>query len=175
MRERARQIVAKYPNPSEKEIAEALALVQPFVGGIDRVTSSMGESNLSMAAMQAGFGMMMPLAFGSLFCALAFRSGLAMLIFGVVAVKRDGSRAGRLRVFWRALVTWSPILFGLVGFVALGLWLFGDPADAGNMNVVWGIAGGIAIGLYAALAVVSALLPERGLQDRLAGTWLVPR
>jgi hypothetical protein len=172
MRERARQIVAKYPNLSEKEIAEAKTLVQPFVGRIDRVASSMGESTLSVAAMQAGFGMMMPLAFGSIFCALVFRSGLAMLTFGVVAVKRDGSRAGRLRVFWRALVTWSPILFGLV---ALGLWLFSAPADAGNMNVVLGIAGGLALGLFAVLGVVSALLPERGLQDRLAGTWLVPR
>ena len=175
MRERARQIVAKYPNPSEKEIAEALALVQPFVGELDRVASSMGESNLSMAAMQAGFGMMMPLALGSLFCALVFRSGLAMLIFGVVAVKRDGSRAGRLRVFWRALVTWSPILFGLVGFVALGLWLFADPDSAEGFTFVMGIASEMAIGLVAVLAVVSALLPERGLQDRLAGTWLVPR
>jgi hypothetical protein len=174
MRERARQIVAKYPNPSEKEIAEAKVVVEPFVGGIDGFAGSMGGSPLAMAAMQAGFGMV-PLALGSLFCAIAFRSGLAMLTFGVVAVKRDGSRAGRLRVFWRALVTWSPILFGLVGFVALGSWLFGRPTDAGDVIVVSGIAGGIALGLFAALAVVSALMPERGLQDRLAGTWLVPR
>jgi hypothetical protein len=43
------------------------------------------------------------------------------------------------------------------------------------MNVFLGSAGGLALGLFAVLAVVSALLPERGLQDRLAGTWLVPR
>jgi hypothetical protein len=175
MRERARQIVAKYPNPSEKELTEAKAVVEPFVGGIDRVASSMGESSFSMAAMQAGFGMMMPLAFGSIFCALVFRSGLAMLIFGVVAVKRDGSRAGRLRVFWRALVTWSPVLFGLVGFAALGLWLFAGPDSAEGFTFAMGVAGELALGLFAVLAVVSALLPERGLQDRLAGTWLVPR
>ena len=174
MREKARQIVAKHPNPSEKEIAEAKAVVEPIVGGIDGVASSMGGSPFAIAAMQAGL-MTLLLAIVSIVCAIAFRSGLAMLVFGVVAVKRDGSRAGRLRVFWRALVTWSPAILGLFGFVALGVWLSGDHNDAGGMNVAVGVAGGLALGLFAALAVVSALLPERGLQDRLAGTWLVPR
>ncbi|MCX5655900.1 MAG: protein kinase [Planctomycetota bacterium] len=173
MREKARQIVAKYPNPSEKELAEAKAVVDPMVDG-DVMNSIIGRSPVLMAAMQAGF-MTLPLAIVSIVCAIAFRSGLAMLIFGVVAVKRDGSQAGRLRVFWRALVTWSPYVLGFIGLVALGLWLFGKPTDAGDMNVVLGSAGGLALGLFAVLAIVSALLPERGLQDRLAGTWLVPR
>jgi len=159
---------------SEEAFTAAKTLVEPKVAGADVMNNVIGRSPLFAAAMQAGFITLL-LALFSIPSALVFRSGLAMLTFGVVAVKRDGSRAGRLRVFWRALVTWSPILFGLVGFVILGLWLFGDPADAENMNVVLGIAGGLAIGLVAALAVVSALLPERGLQDRLAGTWLVPR
>jgi len=174
LREKAKQIVAKYPNVSEEAFTAAKTLVEPKVAGADVMNNVIGRSPLFAAAMQAGFITLL-LALFSIPSALVFRSGLAMLTFGVVAVKRDGSRAGRLRVFWRALVTWSPILFGLVGFVILGLWLFGDPADAENMNVVLGIAGGLAIGLVAALAVVSALLPERGLQDRLAGTWLVPR
>jgi hypothetical protein len=175
-RERAKQIVAKYPNPSEKEIAEAKTVVQPLVGELDHVISSREMSPLSMAAMQAGFAMV-PLAFGSLFCALAFRSGLAMLIFGVVAVKRDGSRAGRLRVFWRALVTWSPYVLGFIGLtlILIGGGMFADTDSAEGFTSVMGIASGVAIGLFAALAVVSALLPERSIQDRLAGTWLVPR
>ena len=173
VRAKARAIVAKYPNPSEKEVAEAKAVVEPMVGP-DDANTIFGMSPLSMSAMQAGFGMV-PLVIGSLVCALAFRSGLAMLIFGVVAVKRDGSRAGRLRVFWRALVTWSPGLFGLVGLAVLGGWLFADPAVADDIIVVLGVASGLALGLFAALAIVSTLMPERGLQDRLAGTWLVPR
>ncbi|MCX5682717.1 MAG: RDD family protein, partial [Planctomycetota bacterium] len=175
-REKAKQIVAKYPNPSEKEIAEALALVQPFIGGIDGFAGSVGNAPLSMAAMQAGFGMV-PLAFGGIFCAFAFRSGLAMLLFGVVAVKRDGSRAGRLRVLWRAIVTWSPYAIGFIGliFITIGGKMFADHDSAEGFTLVLGIASGIAIGLFAVLAVASALLPERGLQDRLAGTWLVPR
>jgi hypothetical protein len=174
LRAKARQIVAKYPNPSEKEFAEAKAVVEPRLGGPDVANNFLGTSPVSMAAPQAGI-MTLLLAVGSLVCALAFRSGLAMLIFGVVAVKRDGSRAGRLRVFWRALVTWSPLGFGLVGWVALGGWVFGHPTAFEDITVVLGIASGLALGLFAALAVVSTLLPKRGLQDRLAGTWLVPR
>jgi len=118
-----------------------------------------------------------PLVIGSLVCAIAFRGGLAMLIFGVVAVKRDGSRAGRLRVLWRAMVTWSPYVLGLIGLVVISISgrVFADPDSAEGFTSVMGIASGIAIGLFAALAIVSVLLPERGIQDRLAGTWLVPR
>jgi len=174
LREKAKQLVAKYPNPSEKELAEAKAVVAPTVGGLDIVANQMGRLSASMVAMQAGIVTLL-LAFVSLGCALAFRSGLAMLMLGVVAVKRDGSRAGRLRVFWRALVTWSPVLFGLVGFAVLGGWLFADPAVGDDIIVVLGVASGLALGLFAALAIVSVLLPKRGLQDRLAGTWLVPR
>ena len=173
VRAKARAIVAKYPNPSEKEVAEAKAVVEPMVGP-DDANTIFGMSPLSMSAMQAGFGMV-PLVIGSLVCAIAFRSGLAMLIFGVVAVKRDGSRAGRLRFLWRAIVAWSPFVLGFVGFIFLGGWLFADPAVAEDTSFVLGGAGGLALGLFAVVAVVSALMPERGIQDRLAGTWLVPR
>jgi hypothetical protein len=171
---KARAIVAKYPNPSEKEIADATAAVAPMVRGLDMMSDAFGRSPLPGAVRTAAVAMLLAAVF-SIFCALVFRSGLAMLVFGVVAVKRDGSRAGRVRVFGRALVAWSPFLAGQFGLVGLGLWLFGDAAGVGNRTVVVGIASGLALGLFAVLAVVSALLPERGLQDRLAGTWLVPR
>jgi len=174
MRAKARQIVAKYPSPSEKEFNEAKAVAEPRLGGPDMANNFLGGSPLSVAAMQAGLVTLL-LAIGSLVCALAFRSGLAMLVFGVVAVKRDGSRAGRLRVFWRALVTWLPFVLGSVGLVALGGLLYADPAVFKDINVVLGTASALALALFAALAIVSALMPERGLQDRLAGTWLVPR
>ena len=174
MRAKARQIVAKYPSPSEKEFNEAKAVAEPRLGGPDMAIFFGGRSLLPAVALQAGIVTLL-LALSSIFCALVFRSGLAMLIFGVVAVKRDGSRAGRLRVLWRALVAWSPVVFGLVGLVALSRSVFGGPIAAEDITVVLGIASGLALGLFAALAIVSALMPERGLQDRLAGTWLVPR
>jgi hypothetical protein len=181
LRERAKQIVAKYPSPSQEEFNEAKAVAEPLVGGAAEMGYSfIGWSPVSVAVIHAGV-LTLLVAIGGLVCALAFRSGPAMWILGVVAVKRDGSRAGRLRVFWRALVTWSPLLVGLVGLVVPGEWVFADPAGtksiaaAKSILVFFGIASGLTLGLFAALATVSALMPERGLQDRLAGTWLVPR
>lgn len=174
MRAKARQIVAKYPNPSETEFAEAKAVAEPLAGGPDMAMFLGGRSILAVVAMEAG-AVTLLLAIGSLVCALAFRSGLAMRVFGVVAVKRDGSRAGRLRVLWRALVAWSPFVLGSVGLMALGGLLSGHPAVSEDITVILGTASAVAIALLAALATVSVLLPERGLQDRLAGTWLVPR
>jgi hypothetical protein len=174
MRAKARQIVAEHPSPSEKEFAEAKAVAEPLAGGPDMAIFFGGRSILPTVALQAGT-LTLLLALFSIFCALVFRSGLAMLVFGVVAVKRDGSRAGRLRVFWRALVTWLPFVAGSVGLVALGGLLYADPAVFESISVVLGTASALALTLFAALAIVSALLPVRSIQDRLAGTWLVPR
>jgi len=58
--------------------------------------------------------------------------------------------------------------------VALALTLFGNPAVPGD-DVIMGNASALALAVFVALAIVSTLLPERGIQDRLAGTWLVPR
>jgi membrane protein implicated in regulation of membrane protease activity len=73
------------------------------------------------------------------------------------------------------LVTWSPFVLGSVGLVALGGLLYADPAVSEDISVVLGTASALAIVLFTALAVASALLPKRSIQDRLAGTWLVPR
>jgi hypothetical protein len=37
------------------------------------------------------------------------------------------------------------------------------------------LACGLFLALFGSLAVLSAVMPERGLPDRLAGTWPVPR
>jgi hypothetical protein len=95
----------------------------------------------------------------ALIAALAFRGGLVLLATGVTFVRRDGVQASRLRLFWRALVTWSPFLAA----PALA-WLLRSP--------VWAE---LAVGLFCGLAILSVALPQRGLQDRLAGTWPVPR
>ena len=90
------------------------------------------------------------------------RGGLLRII-GLEIVTARGRRAGRLRVLARTALTWSPILLvpwltPLIGRIAPGLgptpwWLLGM------------IAGAVAI----------AINPARGIQDRLVGTWVVPR
>jgi hypothetical protein len=81
----------------------------------------------------------------------------------VTFVRKDGARASRLRVFWRALVAWSPLLLALGLFTILKPWL-------GTFGA--GLAAWL---LVCALAILSVALPNRSLPDRLAGTWPVPR
>ena len=68
-----------------------------------------------------------------------------------------------MRVLWRALVAWSPMLLTLVLFGLLKAWFGMFGAALGASLVTFG------------LAVLSVVLPKRGLPDRLAGTWPVPR
>ena len=46
----------------------------------------------------------------ALVAALLFRGGLVLLIAGVTYVRKDGQRASRLRLLWRAMVAWSPLV-----------------------------------------------------------------
>ncbi|MCX6924402.1 MAG: hypothetical protein NT154_14490 [Verrucomicrobia bacterium] len=98
----------------------------------------------------------------ALVAALVFRGGVVLLIAGVTYVRKDGQRASRLRLLWRALVTWSPLV-PMAGLSALAL------------AKHWPWQPWLALALLGLLTAVSIALPTRGLQDRLAGTWPVPR
>jgi hypothetical protein len=95
----------------------------------------------------------------AIIAAVAFRGGLVLLVAGVTFVRRDGAPASRVRLFWRALVTWSLLLAAPVLLLRSG-------------SPVWAE---MAAGLFCGLTLLSVVLPQRGLQDRLAGTWPVPR
>ncbi len=98
-----------------------------------------------------------------LLAALLFRGGALLRAFGVAIVRRDGKPASRLRVLWRNFLAFLP--FYVFPRVA---WVFG-------LHARWEWLMIALLALLAALAVFSALLPGRSLQDRLARTWLVPR
>jgi len=111
----------------------------------------------------AGVALLLYVGFPALVCALLFRGGLVLWALGVAIVRTDGVRASRLRVFWRSLVAWSPIVLA--------------PVLMGMLTVLVGaLWAGVLLGLLIiGLAVLSLALRQRSLQDRLAGTWLVPR
>jgi hypothetical protein len=99
--------------------------------------------------------------------ALITGSGFTFRPFGTALVNRRGKRISRLRGLWRAAVTWSPM--------AVLFFCFNrgpEVTSAGN----WFLA--LELSLVAVLAAGAAWAitrPARGLQDRLAGTWVVPR
>jgi len=152
--------VAENPTPTEKEIAEADAALKwhrPSIKGANFMKQPWFPLMVAAASLVIYVGI------PALIAALLFRGGLVLLVTGVTFVRRDGLRASRLRVFWRALVAWSPVVLGAVLAVTL--------------KPVFGIFGGAlaAMMLTGGLAILSIALPKRGLADLLAGTWPVPR
>lgn len=172
LRQIAERIVATCPPPTAEELAAAGATVEKYF------RSTPDEAALKVfqqfeplpMALAMGYGQMLLLVIApGWLAALLFRGGLMLLIFGVVVVNRDGSRASRGRVGWRGTLIalpflLLPFLFG-IGGALLGI--------QGNLLLTVVMSSTVIV--LATLAVMSALLPERGLPDRLAGTWLVPR
>ena len=78
-------------------------------------------------------------------------------------VTGTGTPASRARVMWRTFVAWSPVL---ASALILGV----------EMRPLTALITVIVAMLLMFCGVVWAVLdPDRGLQDRIAGTWLVPR
>jgi hypothetical protein len=73
-------------------------------------------------------------------------------------------------VFRRVFVAWSPLC--LLPDVVTDVKIITDNPDPAVSS-----GGPLALcsGRYCGLAILSVALPERGLPDRLAGTWPVPR
>ena len=92
-----------------------------------------------------------------------FVPGGLLRVAGLEVVTARGEPAGRLRVLARALLTWSPIL--LSPWVNPGLARILPPVAESPWWLVVMSGGAIAI----------ALSPGRAMQDRLLGTWIVPK
>jgi len=164
-RRRAEQIRATRGNPSAEEMAAARSALGQAIG-------ENGERSAPRSGLKREIQLMMwPMALGgfiwvgffSVAAALICRGGLIMRALGIAVVKRDGSDASRGRMLWRACVAWSWLpLTGILIAVLV-------PVAGVNIAVA------IAPVLLAAVVIWSGATPGRSLQDRLAGTWLVPR
>jgi len=104
-----------------------------------------------------------------LLAALLFRGGALLQGLGIIIVTTKGKPASRLRVFWRNLVAWLPFvcLGGLASMLGI---ISGESAQKVLLRTIV-----VLLGLLSALTLVSLSRPKRGLQDRLSGTFLVPR
>jgi serine/threonine protein kinase len=154
----AEKSVAENPAPTNDEISEA-----------DAAFKQMASPRLHDMTKQPFFPFFMAcivlviyVCIPALIATLLFRGGLLLFAARVTYVCKDGEPASRLRLFWRALVVWSPLLIILVAFAMPKVWF---SPTAGAIS---------AVSLLCIFAIISIGLPERGLQDRLAGVWPVP-
>jgi uncharacterized RDD family membrane protein YckC len=155
----AEQSVADHPDPTPEEIANAEQAMKPYAHPTGPPIAS---KRSGFQLLVADVSLVMFVGLPAIIAALLFRGGLILQIANVTFVRRDGRRASRLRTFWRALVTWSPLILTIVFCVSLAI---RHPF----------LAQSIACGVVGGLAIISVILPNRGLADRLAGTWPVPR
>ncbi len=155
----AEQSVADHPAPTEAEIKEADAAVGRHVPRQHIFGEKLPPA---LPVMMLAASLLFYVGLPALVAAVTFRGGVVLLIAGVAYVRKDGARASRLRLLWRAIVAWGPVvLLFVVAVLAVAGKLTWEP---------W-----LAIALLGLLAALSVALPQRGLQDRLAGTWPVPR
>jgi hypothetical protein len=110
--------------------------------------------------------------------AFAFRGGLSYRITGMALVRRDGRPAARWQTAWRGALLWLPF----AGFLFLSVtltWEFWSTGPGPNppmwmahlATFLWWLA----VALLPAYVLLALWQPARSLNDRLAGTWLVPR
>lgn len=100
-----------------------------------------------------------------------------MRLIGIAVVTQNGQAVSRLRALWRGFVAWA----GVVVAVWLAFPAF-TPGFVARLLLTIHVGAGIRIDLAIGAAVifltgamVAVVVAERGLQDRVAGTWLVPR
>ena len=103
----------------------------------------------------------------SMLGALITGSGFTFRPFGAALVNRRGQRASRFRALWRAAVTWTPICVTMV-VVKLS-------PDPPNYRLDLLVLETALMASFAAAAAWAVYHPSRSIQDRLAGTWIVPR
>jgi RDD family len=151
--------MAAHPNPTEEEIRESTAILEPFLRNRQKEPIPLKE--LFVPALAALFpGVVLGLLSG-----LLFRGGLVLRWFGIAVVTTNGAEVSRLRALWRSVIAWSPAAAASV--IAM-LRLFSLSSDFLPLVIVPLALGFIGI-------VWAAVNPGRGLQDKLAGTYLVPR
>ena len=104
-------------------------------------------------------------------CALVLREGPLFRAFRIAIVTSNGRPAPRVRTFMRALLGWGPLVLCGVGMV-------NDTALLVNPGVSAFLRGPVPPVLFVLLLIVgitcSLITPQRGLQDRIARTYLVP-
>jgi hypothetical protein len=158
-RRRALQIAMTVGFPVLTTATTAVALIATRRSGL-------ATPNFWFTAIAVQAGTSLIPAMLSMVGAAVTGSGFTFRPTGAALVNRRGERVSRIRALWRAAVTWSPIVF------VLALFPFSKP-PGGRVYVLLMQTAVMAAMLAAALWAIAR--PTRGIQDRLSGTWIVPR
>ncbi|HMO35196.1 MAG TPA: RDD family protein, partial [Gemmatales bacterium] len=105
---------------------------------------------------------------------MIFRGGISLKLMGIDLQNRRGELAERWRCGWRTFLIWSPFL----GLILASVWIqeYSKNLDADSRSkwfywVPWWLA----LIYLAGVGVIALIRPTRGIHDKLAGVYLLPR
>lgn len=170
----AARALAEHPPPSTEGVDDAASIVSRFLENRRQEGSVPNFMGLAAVGLPL-IPLMLSAALGLLSAAL-FRGGLLLRLLGVGVVNASGEETSRARAFVRATIAWSPfVMVGLAVFFAMDAM---EPSGE-VPHLLWLLLPWVVFVVLPAALLVSiawsAKNPQRGLQDHLAGTYLVPR
>jgi hypothetical protein len=162
------EAVKEYSNASAKVVAEAEREMTRRIAKRER-SQRFGFIWVGVGTMLFVIAVAMMTEFIG---AAAFRTLPVLRVFGITAVNRAGAPASRWRLLWRSALVWIPLLVALL--IITGIF-----RDVTNDEPAFSLAVefSIVVFLIAAtdfVAIYAMVRPNAALQDRLAGTRLVP-
>ena len=163
----AERVLADYPAVSAGDAALAAEATRTTLNE-DEPRS--GAATGLAVAMALPSGMLLVCATLALVSSLLVRGGVLMRLLGLAVVDRRGKLASRRLSAGRAIVAWSPALIMWAWF---GLSLALDRSFEQTFAAVWLVA--VTFTASVAGAIWTIAHPSRSWQDRLTGTWVVPR
>ena len=154
------RLLERHPTVSSRELGWAVDVLQPDLdrrarGGWSAVNST---DLIWMFMVQA-----VAAAALAAISAFVMSGGIVLRWWGLGVTTGGGSPVSRRRAVVRSIVAWSPLLASGALIFGIGL----PPRHAAA-------AAAAATLVMTAGAVYAVVKPERGVQDRLVGTWLVP-
>jgi uncharacterized RDD family membrane protein YckC len=166
LRRRAAEVASRHPSVSAADLAQAEIVIAPDLEKIRRIQGMFVPQVAGVMSMIIGA----LIAIWGLIWSVFLPGGPLLRAAGLAAVTRHGRRIGRLRSAARVLVTWSPAIV-----MGIGQHFYFEITEDNLFQIMpWWLAAGTLLPLvFGALWAVAH--PERGLQDRLTGTWIVPR
>ncbi|HEV8410060.1 MAG TPA: RDD family protein, partial [Gemmatimonadaceae bacterium] len=159
-------ILKKYSDVDSADVRDARMLVDSTWHGSPPGTNV----DLMIRVVGAVLFIFLPwfIAVCAIVIAVLARRGALMRGFSIDIVTKTGEPAGRLRILVRNLVSWSPLLAPIA--ICYAVLLVPQSAAALVFYAILGvIASAFVAGIWMAVTTT-----ERGIADRVAGTYLVP-
>jgi uncharacterized RDD family membrane protein YckC len=168
MRDRARRAVEKHSNISADELARADARVAPAIDSLKQFE----RRQMVWFVITFVWTLLLLLALLDMIVILVARQAVLLRPFLLTVITKTGQPASRLRLLWRALVAALPLFVGAPALALLVVSTTEEYRRSGEAHITF-------LSCVAFVFLVGTLwtilCPARSLQDRLAGTVVVPR